>query len=260
MTREQSEERYFPNWPKLVKLATLLLWFVAFAGVLVTGRYLNFLRRAFGVLMGGAALLVLLMIISQLRGLRVKHEHDAGCLEMGQLCSYKHRLQGRFFYPVLIFLVPLLLLAASSSQGLNTYAAIQRMMTGPGEAGAELTVDESRLPETAPDTFRELRLNELDTNFGQWVGKPVAAIGMVYRREETPEGQFLLMRFLIACCAADAQPLVIHVRAPVGQVVEKDSWARVSGIALNGVLGLRPVKVIYAYQVEQIPPPRNPYL
>lgn len=252
---------YFPNWPQLVKLATLIFWLLAFVGVLVTGRYLTFLIPAFGILMGAAALLLLLMIISRCRGLRVKHEHDADCLETGQLCSYKHRFQGRFLFPVLIFYLPLVYILLSGSQGLNTFAAVQRLLASPGEAGVALTLDESRLPEMPP-VFPEkrLKLNKLNRSFGEYEGKPVKVIGMVYTREEMPEGQFMLMRFVITCCAADAQPENIYVRGAPDKVPPKDTWAEVKGIALRGNLGLRLVNALYAYEVEEIPVPRNPYL
>jgi len=35
---------------------------------------------------------------------------------------------------------------------------------------------------------------------------------------------------------------------------------KVKGIAVQGVLGLRPVQAVYAFQVEEVPKPRNPYL
>ncbi len=264
MSRELPEEElYFPNWSKLVKLATLILWFLAFVLVWVTGRYRNFLRPAFWILMASAALLVLGMVVSQCRGLRVKHEHDAYCLELGYLCSYKHRFEARFLFPVLIFFLPLVYILFSGSQGLNTFAALQRLMASPGEGGAELTLDESKLPETAPQLFPEVRLNKLNTSFGEFEGKPVKVIGMVYTRKDMPQGQFLLMRFVITCCAADAQPEKIYVKAPPDKVPPKDSWAAVEGIPLQGSVGLGLENAIYAYGVEKLEAdkiPKNPYL
>jgi uncharacterized repeat protein (TIGR03943 family) len=87
-------------------------------------------------------------------------------------------------------------------------------------------------------------------------GSKVSFDGFVALRDGTPADEFLLTRFIISCCAADALSVQVRVvGAPPGQF-KPDEWVRVTGT-------LYPVGtqvVVDASKVEPIPQPKNPYL
>jgi uncharacterized repeat protein (TIGR03943 family) len=69
-------------------------------------------------------------------------------------------------------------------------------------------------------------------------------------------GGFRLARYQIACCAADATPMVVRVVGTSGDSVARDQWVTVTGRFRSGGDEL---PVITATSVAAIPPPRDPY-
>jgi uncharacterized repeat protein (TIGR03943 family) len=87
-------------------------------------------------------------------------------------------------------------------------------------------------------------------------GSRVSFDGFVALRDGMPADEFLLTRFIISCCAADALSVQVRVvGAPPGQF-KLDEWVRVSGT----LYPLGNQVVVDASKVERIPQPKNPYL
>jgi putative membrane protein len=87
-------------------------------------------------------------------------------------------------------------------------------------------------------------------------GTGVTFEGIVARREGQSVDEFMLTRFIISCCVADALGVQVRVvGAPPGGF-RTDEWVRVSGT-------FYPVGrevVVDAEKVERIPRPDSPYL
>ena len=73
---------------------------------------------------------------------------------------------------------------------------------------------------------------------------------------ETEDGGFELARYQIACCAADATPVVIRITGVFGDVPTQDRWVTVTGVFQPGG---DPVPRLAAISVLEIPPPNDPY-
>jgi uncharacterized repeat protein (TIGR03943 family) len=78
------------------------------------------------------------------------------------------------------------------------------------------------------------------------------------------EGGFVLGRFVMSCCAADAMPLLVHV--PAATVPPRDSWVRVTGRHVappegtpDEELPLTRNIVLDPIEVEPIDQPAEPY-
>jgi uncharacterized repeat protein (TIGR03943 family) len=67
---------------------------------------------------------------------------------------------------------------------------------------------------------------------------------------------FELARYQIACCAADAAPVVVVVRGTSGEPPGRDQWVTVTGTYRPG--GGDFVEIV-ATSVVQIPTPDDPY-
>ena len=95
-----------------------------------------------------------------------------------------------------------------------------------------------------------------------FMGKRVFTEGIVYRDEKVPAGHFILFRFVIACCAADAQPVGIIVHAGDLEKLKNDMWVNVKGrFELRKIDG-SPTACIEAESVKpiRVPPGREQYL
>ena len=92
-------------------------------------------------------------------------------------------------------------------------------------------------------------------------GKPVSTVGIV-TVSESSDDVFLLTRFVVTCCAVDAQPVSIPVYLPGWQQdLAVDSWVRIEGGFQPSPSGATQAPVILV-PVEITPEevPREPYL
>jgi uncharacterized repeat protein (TIGR03943 family) len=84
--------------------------------------------------------------------------------------------------------------------------------------------------------------------------------GFVYHDARLAADQFLVTRFSIACCVADATALGMAVRWPDAPALGSNQWVRVRGKVHLQDLDGRPLLLIQAEQVDLIPEPEQPYL
>lgn len=60
-------------------------------------------------------------------------------------------------------------------------------------------------------------------------GEQVTFVGFVSKKKGLPADEFVLTRFLVSCCVADALGVQVRVvDAPLGEI-EADQWVRVEG-------------------------------
>ena len=101
---------------------------------------------------------------------------------------------------------------------------------------------------------------QADPDPGSLVGKPVRVSGFVYRDSRVPDGWFLVARFVVQCCAVDATPIGLPVRAADGSVPKDGAWVAVEGVwEVTEVRGGRKA-VIAPASVTPIARPDQPYL
>jgi putative membrane protein len=94
----------------------------------------------------------------------------------------------------------------------------------------------------------------------QFNGDPADVVGFVYHDSRLEEGQFLVGRFTITCCVADAFAIGMVVHWPDAGTLPDNSWVRVQGpIEVMETDGQRSA-TIRAVSVEKIPEPAQPYL
>lgn len=92
------------------------------------------------------------------------------------------------------------------------------------------------------------------------VGQPVRATGLVARSEALTGNEFVLLRYAIVHCVADARPVALLVVAPEDPGVRSDQW-----VAVEGVLAARErdgdrLVTIEARRILPVEEPQNPYL
>lgn len=88
----------------------------------------------------------------------------------------------------------------------------------------------------------------------------VETVGMFGRSSRVPAGHGVLFRFVMTCCAADAQPVAVVLKADDLADLAEDQWIRVTGTARLTEVDGRERPLLTAESVEKIDPPSNPYL
>ena len=85
-------------------------------------------------------------------------------------------------------------------------------------------------------------------------------MGFVFRDERFADDQFMVTRFVVSCCVADANVAGMVVQSPATPDLVTDQWVRVRGVLAPGQLGERTLPVISASSITPATPPQQPYL
>lgn len=135
--------------------------------------------------------------------------------------------------PIVLFvsignLVPAKALSSAAAQQRSTSVAIQQ--PAPEEDVTSGVTDVSTLDtsEWAFDDFWYSLMMQ-DRALEHYEGKSVNILGFVSHPRSSPAGTFYLTRFLLMCCAIDAQPVGFWVREDPSTVRGNDTWVRVKG-------------------------------
>lgn len=147
---------------------------------------------------------------------------------------------------------PAVVVLALPPTALGSYAASRRSLSAGFAGGPALEAgDRVTLAAVAAGVWSEEARRALVDR----AGSRVTFEGIVTRREGSPADEFVLTRFIVSCCVADALSVQVRVvGAPPG--FEQDQWVRVSGT-------FYPVGreiVVDAASVRPIPQPQDPYL
>ncbi len=140
--------------------------------------------------------------------------------------------------------------SAIANKGLNTSAPL-------AAAGAPEQVTVAPAERSVLDWVRAFNYAE---DLSVFAGEPADVIGFVYHDSSLGAGEFMISRFTVTCCAADATAIGMRVQWPAADALEGNAWVRVRGVVQAGAYAGRPIPVIMAESVEGVTTPRQPYL
>jgi uncharacterized repeat protein (TIGR03943 family) len=213
--------------------------------LVTTGGYRAYVRPRMSVLLLLAGFCLLVAAIAALRSALAgdAHEHRAG-----------RRLD-------LLVLVPIVLIAVMPPVPLGAAAAAMR-------AGALRAPTRSVFPPlprpvrgAVPLTVSDFVGRALYDAGGSLKGVRVRLVGLV----ASEPGGFLLVRFAMFCCAADAIPMRIHIRGARPPPPAQDSWVEVTGTwrpaPVRPAIRFDPIMMptLDAVTVRSVPEPSDPY-
>jgi uncharacterized repeat protein (TIGR03943 family) len=93
-----------------------------------------------------------------------------------------------------------------------------------------------------------------------YTDQPVKVSGFVVHIPDWPDNVFMISRFVLTCCAADAYPVGLPVELPEGTPrPDPDTWLEVDGTMQTDTLNNKRQLVIGSAALTEIPEPRNPY-
>jgi uncharacterized repeat protein (TIGR03943 family) len=162
---------------------------------------------------------------------------------------------------LIILFVPLLIAVLIPSHPLDASAATTRGMNvstpliGPSS--------QNRQFEAAADTRNILdwiRIFNSGSAPTPYLGQTAKVTGFVYHDPRLPTNQFIVSRFVITCCAADASAIGMIVTWDQSNSLKENAWIEVKGPVQSAELGGQPIPLIQAVLVEPVQQPQQPYL
>ncbi|MEZ4615492.1 MAG: TIGR03943 family protein [Caldilineaceae bacterium] len=190
----------------------------------------------------------------------IAHEHDAH--EHGH--THNHALG---WTSVIIIALPIVLGVATAPQPLGAAALANR--------DVKLSMSESALPVG----LRTREKAAIDKNIMDWwhdfrssadagqelIGQEARVTGFIFRSAEFGADHFLVMRFVVSCCVADANVLGLLVTVPDPTasgftMLNDDQWVEVTGTFVASTADSWQMPVVVATQITSIDVPNQPYL
>jgi uncharacterized repeat protein (TIGR03943 family) len=92
------------------------------------------------------------------------------------------------------------------------------------------------------------------------VGQPVHAVGLVSRSADLAPNEFVLLRYVIAHCVADARPVGLLVVGPGAAAWTTDQWVEIDGSLARRERDGAGLVTIVADRIGPTDEPTNPYL
>lgn len=220
----------------------------------------------------GLIILVLLVIVQTIRLVSDMLTSGSG--------QQDHRFASCFYYVFIATLAIGFLIPAKSLGSITAEQKGLKYLNGPGIAASIAADDkeppllfntqiQQQLPAAAPqeapvlyiDDSNHIRLitamYEATANF---ISREVQMKGFVYRPAGLKDNQFMVVRFEISCCAADAMPSGLIVEWPENAQYKNDTWVEVRGELQQGNYEGVDVPLLKALAVSRIEPLPNPYV
>ena len=237
-----------------LKALLLILMAVFFAAILVNGKLYYYIGPRFSWL--ALVAIVLFILLAGAYNL-VRREGAPGVDDDHEEHDHAHEPDTHeSVWPILVTAVPLILAVIVPAKPLGANAISTRgISTGIAGKGAPLATDPSS--RTVLDWAEAISANPDPKSLD---GQQADAIGFVYRDPRFGRNQFMLTRFTITCCVADALAIGVVVESDKAPQLQADSWVRVNGPFQAGVLDGKPIPVVKAIEVAPIQPPDQPYL
>ncbi len=218
----------------------LAAWATLFWWLLLTGRYNLYLStRTSWVVPVGAALL--------------------SVASLGRFASSRIRslepLRSREAWVMGLMVLPIVLVMSLPAATLGQFSVGKRTnFTGGGLATAVGDIGTGEL--TLIDVAAGQTSKEGETALSKRAGESVDFVGFVTRYADTPADEFLLTRYIITCCVADATIAQVRVvNVPPGQFQAND-WVEVKG----PIYPLGREVIVQANEVVKVERPSRPYL
>jgi putative membrane protein len=154
-----------------------------------------------------------------------------------------------------LMVVPVVMILALPPATLGSFSASRRpgfSSAGFGGSQADLGSGPLTLVDVAAAQYSDAGKQAL----ARHAGEQVDLIGIVTRFADTPAGEFLLTRYIVTCCVADATTAQVRVvNVPPGRFQAND-WVEVKG----PIYPLGRQLIVNATSVEAVPRPARPYL
>lgn len=228
------------DWAKSLILFGLGIYFVV---LIVTGNLTNYINLRFaGLAYIGAALFFLLGLVNFYACLNRRGGHSHHHISWDNL---------------IVVAFPLLLALLIPSRSLGVEAVSGGIGLSPVGVESASALTRSPLDRNILDWLRAF--NRASTG-AVLNGQPVDVSGFVYREPSMGADEFMVSRFTMSCCVADAYPIGMPVRSSAAGEFATGAWVRVRGEVLADLFQGETAPIILAGSIALIEEPAQPYL
>ncbi|MDR3573489.1 MAG: TIGR03943 family protein [Anaerolineaceae bacterium] len=163
---------------------------------------------------------------------------------------------------IFILVIPLIIGLAIPARPLSANAVDNKGMSSnaPLSAGGgkqSESVDKAPGDRTVLDW---IKVFNYATDLSPFLGQKANVVGFVYHDPQLPAGHFMVGRFAIVCCVADAFAIGMAVETPAGDTLADNTWVDVQGPVQSIDLDGHKTPLILASSVTQVQQPQQPYL
>ncbi len=230
------------RWSPVRVAGTMVLgaWAALFWFLLVSGRDAFYLSTRTEWVVPVAAVLLTLATFGRIASARAAQPEPLRSRELGVMIA---------------MVVPVLLIAILPPATLGSFSAGKRsavagagFSTAEGDiATGELTLVDVAVAQTTPEGERAL---------AKRAGEQVDFVGFVTRYQDTPADEFLLTRYVVSCCVADATVAQVRVVNVTPGGFEDNEWVEVTGT----IYPIGREVIVNASTILDVPRPERPYL
>lgn len=140
--------------------------------------------------------------------------------------------------------------AAISNKGLNTNAPLT-------VTGAATSLEIASVDRTILDWIRAYNYAN---DVSQFDGQQANVVGFVYHDTRLAKDEFLVGRFALNCCVADATAIGMVVKTDKAATFADNSWVRVAGAVKATEVDGKKIPLITVEEIEAVGEPEQPYL
>jgi putative membrane protein len=231
-----------PRWSarRVAGAAVLSAWASLFWFLLLSGRDAFYLSSRTRWIVPVAAILLTAAAVGRLASARV---------------ATPEPISSRELWTLGLMVVPVVLVLVAPPATLGTFSASKRagfagtgFATSANDIGSgDLTLVDVAAGQTSPEGERALASR---------AGESVRFIGFVTRRDDTPADEFLLTRYVVSCCVADATVAQVRVVNVTPGAFANDAWVEVTG----SIYPLGREVIVDATEITEVERPERPYL
>jgi putative membrane protein len=157
-----------------------------------------------------------------------------------------------------IVVIPLLMGVLIPAKPLGATAVANTGLSASFTGGVTNVLDIAPTDRNVLDWIRAFNTSK---DYSEFNGQSADFIGFVYRDITLDEQKnFMLARFTVSCCVADASALGILIQDKDAQKWEQDAWVRVRGKFEVQAVKDQKTPVLIAESVEAVERPKTPYL
>jgi putative membrane protein len=208
------------------------------------------------VLVAGIGLLVLAQVgYTQLRATKASHQHSHDAHDHDH--DHPQSWHGMLWLalPVLLgILIPAKPLGSSaiSNRGINVNAPLTSQ-----DRNSVARIQIAPADRTVLDWVRAFNYSQDPQEF---VGQPVDILGFVYHDSRLSDNTFLLGRFSLSCCVADALAIGVVVQNAQAQDLKDNIWLHIQGTMQVTEINGTPTPLVIPTTMQEVPEPDQPYL
>ena len=232
------------GWAKSAVLVSLGVYFIY---SIASGNLSNYINQRFAWLSYVAAGLFLLLGVANTVDLLLHRDY-----------AYLDRSHAPITWKVIVIVaIPLMLGTLVPSRPLGSAAAAGGVSLSAASVTKATTFTTDPLKWNVLDWLRAFNMTDDIASFN---GRQANVVGFVYREATFPENQFMVARFAVSCCVADASALGLPVVSDQASQYPADTWVQITGTLKVGKFKGDNWPVLQADTIQKIPQPDHPYL